>query len=132
MIYFLQDSRTYSIKIGFTDAPDAEARVAALQTGNSSELVLLTSFNGGREKESELHRRFAAHRIAGEWFHPAPELVKFIILEVVTLMALVVNDRCIAEYREGYDVGLRSGFNLGYSADKEELEHEPTNEEMAK
>lgn len=81
MIYFLQDSRTFSIKIGFTSG-DAADRAAALQTGNAAELILLTSFEGDRTRETELHRQFADARIAGEWFHPTSALLSFILLAV--------------------------------------------------
>jgi hypothetical protein len=33
---------------------------------------------GGRRAERELHRRFEAHRLRGEWFAPVPELLAFV------------------------------------------------------
>lgn len=77
MIYFLQDSKSNAIKIGYAASP--EQRAATLQTGNAAELVLLASCEGDRTHESKLHREFAAHRIAGEWFHPAPPLLRMLL-----------------------------------------------------
>lgn len=80
MIYFIQDSASHNIKIGFTSAEDADGRRAALQTGNSAELVLLRTIPGGKRiTEATLHRRFAKDRVAGEWFRPSPDLLRFII-----------------------------------------------------
>lgn len=78
-VYFIQDARTHAIKIGFTDG-DAADRAADLQTGNPGELVVLAVVAGGtRADEAELHRRFAADRVAGEWFRPSPALLAFVI-----------------------------------------------------
>ncbi len=77
MIYFLQDSGNLSIKIGWAK-DDAEARRDVLQTGNPSKLVLLATMPGERSNEKELHKRFDAHRIAGEWFKPCPELLQLV------------------------------------------------------
>lgn len=41
--------------------------------------VLLHDFKWtGMYREEDLHRRFAEHRIRGEWFHPADEILAFI------------------------------------------------------
>lgn len=78
MIYFIQDEVTTHIKIGFTDHPP-EDRVAQLQTGSPSKLVLLASCVGDRSTEDELHERFKDARVHGEWFRPVPALLQFII-----------------------------------------------------
>ncbi len=78
MIYFIQDSGTLLIKIGFTDGYPAN-RLLALQTGNPSGLVLLKTTEGAKSDEAELHRRFADARERGEWFRPTPELFRFMI-----------------------------------------------------
>jgi hypothetical protein len=76
VIYFMQSGRGGPIKIGFTECT-AERRLAELQTGNPSELIVLTVLSGTQAQEKELHRLLAAHRIQGEWFEPA-----LIVLEV--------------------------------------------------
>ncbi len=80
MVYFIQDSRTFAIKIGFTEQDEPDDRIAALQTGNPSELkVLCTIDMVGRDYEAILHEQFAPYRIAGEWFHPDPEIIRLMI-----------------------------------------------------
>lgn len=99
VIYFIQDSATLYIKIGFT-ASEPEARKAALQTGNPSPLVLLAVMDGDKETESRLHRRFAAQRVAGEWFRPAPDLLLWIIQCAKSEMAKQFRDAALATYAE--------------------------------
>lgn len=77
MIYFVQDSETLAIKIGY--AADPANRIAALQTGNPSALVLLMECPGDRSVEAMYHRRFAKARIVGEWFRPGPELLQYLL-----------------------------------------------------
>lgn len=79
MIYFIQDTRTNAIKIGFTSGESADNRLSALQTGNPGQLVLLMTMEGEQSAEAELHRKFSSSRIAGEWFHPAADLVQFML-----------------------------------------------------
>jgi excisionase family DNA binding protein len=62
------------IKIGF--ARDVSERLAALQIANPHPLRLLASLPGTVRLERALHRRFAEHRLRGEWFRPAPELLE--------------------------------------------------------
>ena len=100
VIYFIQDSDTLHVKIGYTGG-DPKVRLADLQTGNPSRLVLLAATDGGQSDEAVLHRRFAAHRVAGEWFNPAPEL----LLHVVAAGSRGVGR---AAYAEGYAVGRDS------------------------
>lgn len=78
VIYFVQDQSVHHIKIGFTDG-DPEGRLKALQTGSPTGLVLLLTIPGDRTKERELHERFAAARVHGEWFKPTPELLAFML-----------------------------------------------------
>ena len=81
MIYFIQDRDRNHIEIGFTDGDDAEVRRQALQTGNSSRLVVLFTMDGTRQDETNLHEHFAASHECGEWFRPTTELLQFIIRE---------------------------------------------------
>ncbi len=78
MIYFIQDQKTYAIKIGFT-AGNPLSRLDALQTGNPNKLSLLKSIDGDMGLESSLHEQFKESRINGEWFHPSADLLKYII-----------------------------------------------------
>lgn len=74
MIYFIQDAGTLNVKIGFA-LNSVDGRRATLQTGNSSPLVVLATMPGDLSAEKELHRRFAEHRVAGEWFRPHPDIL---------------------------------------------------------
>lgn len=74
MIYFIQDSSTHEIKIGYTGR-SATDRVASLQVGNPSGLFLLACHPGGEDEEAELHDRFGRWRVRGEWFEPASEII---------------------------------------------------------
>lgn len=111
MIYFLQDSATLNIKIGFTSG-DADARKAALQTGNPSPLVLLGTAEGEAFAESALHRRFAAFRVAGEWFLPAPPLIEAIVKFVAAAQL-----RAVTEF-------LRTVNVFGFAGDPNGVFHE--------
>lgn len=76
-VYFIQGESTRLIKIGFTDRA-VKARCAILQVGSPDKLIILGSIDGSREIESYLHDIFAKHRVIGEWFRPAVEILEFI------------------------------------------------------
>ena len=78
MIYFIQDSSTLLIKIGFTDGA-ASDRLKALQTGCPSGLVLLCAIEGDKAAESRLHAKLASARDRGEWFRPTPDLLSLML-----------------------------------------------------
>jgi hypothetical protein len=65
-VYFMRN-RDGLIKIGRSYNP--EARLKAIGANVPGVELLGTMPNGNREKE--FHRRFAAYRAYGEWFHPA-------------------------------------------------------------
>lgn len=77
MVYFIRDETTRRIKIGFT-AGTGDERLKDLQTGSSSLLFLMAEMEGSMADEKALQARFAAHRLHGEWFTPAPELLLYI------------------------------------------------------
>ena len=69
-VYFAEcDGR---VKIGWSKK--VGTRIAQLQTGNASPIRLLGTTPGGLAVERALHERFAAARVAGEWFDLTPEL----------------------------------------------------------
>lgn len=112
-VYFIQDSNTCHIKIGYTSGDPAE-RMAALQTGNPGKLVLLCHFEPADQAyENTLHRRFAADRVQGEWFRPSAALIQWLCERV---------SRCASEEAEvdryvndalHYDMGYRHGMSAG-------------------
>lgn len=74
MIYFIMCGDL--VKIG--TASDVRARLSSMQTGNPAQMSLLGEILGGRDVESDLHRRFGALRVRGEWFQYSGELRAFV------------------------------------------------------
>jgi len=72
-IYFFQSVRTGSVKIGYSKRP--LDRLKYLQTAASDELRCLAIIAGNRDDERGLHERFSVHRLKGEWFAPAEEIL---------------------------------------------------------
>ena len=75
-VYFIEAQGTDLVKIGIAAQP--KERLRELQTASPHRLAILATMPGGKPKESHLHRQFAAHRAAGEWFHRTPELDELI------------------------------------------------------
>lgn len=65
-VYFVQSQAGGPIKIGYAAHPTK--RLGDLKVGSPQPLVLLLEITGGRALESELHARFSAGRLHGEWF----------------------------------------------------------------
>lgn len=74
-VYFVQ-ARSGRIKIGRSVSPSV--RLAALRSGCPEPLFILGVMRGDFAEERAIHTRFAAHRLVGEWFAPAGELLEFI------------------------------------------------------
>jgi hypothetical protein len=70
-IYFLGPDDG-PIKIGF--ASRVEVRLRGLRLANAFPLQLWATVQGPLTLEREYHRRFAAHRLHGEWFTRCPEI----------------------------------------------------------
>lgn len=62
------------IKIGSTSNPRLRERTLRYQY-NLPCISFLAVMTGGSAVEAAYHARFAEHRIEGEWFHPAPEIL---------------------------------------------------------
>ena len=72
LVYFIR-SEAGPIKIG--KARDPQARLKTLQTSHFAKLEIAATCEGGLPKEAEYHRRFAKHRLEGEWFDPHPDIL---------------------------------------------------------
>ena len=70
-VYFIQEENG-PIKIGRARNP--LQRLRQLQTGNLRPLRLIAFTEGDSRLESSLHFLFRRHKIAREWYHPAPEM----------------------------------------------------------
>lgn len=75
MIYFVECGDL--VKIGTTNN-DVHTRLSNMQTGNPAPMVLLGQMRGGVSVEAELHRRFRALHVRGEWFQHSGDLRAFI------------------------------------------------------
>lgn len=81
-VYFISDGE--AVKIGISKNPNR--RLSQLQTGHPRRLTLVATLPGGLDEEMQLHGRFRAHHLSGEWFSDCPEIRDFI----------ACNDNCIA------------------------------------
>ncbi len=75
-VYFIASPR--AVKIGRSTQP--RKRLRALQRFNAERLELLGVVPGRQLVELALHKRFAKHRIAGEWFRDCCEIRDFVWL----------------------------------------------------
>jgi hypothetical protein len=71
LVYFI-GSELGQVKIGMARVP--ERRLRELQTSHPAKLTILATCEGGHEREQGYHRKFAAHRLHGEWFERCPEI----------------------------------------------------------
>ena len=111
MIYFIQDTETLFIKIGFTDSAP-EKRLAQLQTGCPGELVLLLVVEGDQHFEDVLHQRFDRFRERGEWFRPAPTVIGMMIDMQAQQRCEECYDRGLIEMGSVYATGVANGRAL--------------------
>lgn len=74
-VYVIQQGPDGPIKLGC--AVDPGARLASMQSGNPDKLALLGVCRGNRGVERMLLTTFIRHRIRGEWFSPAREILDF-------------------------------------------------------
>jgi hypothetical protein len=71
-VYFISIRELDFVKIGYASNP--LYRLRGLQVSTPLDLTLEGAIPGGREKEAELHKKFALARVRGEWFKLTPEL----------------------------------------------------------
>ncbi|AAK94354.1 replication initiation protein [Myxococcus phage Mx8] len=82
-VYFVRAESGGPVKIG--TAANVEHRLASLQTGAPERLCVLGVMESRARLESELHKRFDALRLHGEWFRPEPELLSFIAEKAIAV-----------------------------------------------
>lgn len=76
LVYFAESVGSERIKIG--RSTDVEGRMRCLGACQPSPVRCLAVILGGKEEELRLHRLFAAHRVAGEWFVKCPEIMRIV------------------------------------------------------
>lgn len=104
-VYFIACVETMRVKIGFTKG-NPIARLKALQTGSASTLVLMACHPGSLETERDLHNRFAAHRVHGEWFEASEEMLEY--LSMIVWLTACHFEITGGELPSWVDAGLRS------------------------
>jgi len=75
MIYLIQNNLEDTFKIGYTN--NVKTRLNSLQTGNSTELILLKVIEGTMEEEKKLHDKFKDFKILGEWFSFSEDILNY-------------------------------------------------------
>lgn len=76
-VYFIRSCSPDAIKIGYSD--NVFRRLRQIHGACPSPVSLVAGIPGADTgTEAELHRRFRALRIHGEWFRSEPELLEFI------------------------------------------------------
>lgn len=75
-VYFARTNPSGLIKIGYSGNPDLRAGTLKYEIGEP--LQILFTIPGGRVQENGFHKRFAAYRSHGEWFHEAGKLHDFL------------------------------------------------------
>jgi hypothetical protein len=70
-VYFIA-AEDGPVKIGVATKP--KNRLKELQTSHHQRLAILATCDGDVELEKAYHKRFAAHRLSGEWFERSPEI----------------------------------------------------------
>jgi len=70
VVYFFEAVGLDLVKIGTSTNP--HGRLADLESSSPVPLRLLRTIAGGVPLERDLHHRFRAHRVRGEWFRLAP------------------------------------------------------------
>jgi hypothetical protein len=76
-LYFIEcQCAERHIKIGISS--NIHSRLVNMRASCPYELTLLKAVDGGAHLEIELHQRFAADRVRGEWFRRTPDLLAYI------------------------------------------------------
>lgn len=90
VVYFLEAVGLDRVKIGWT--AKLHARIGELRTLIPVDVEIIRAIPGGQNEETELHRRFRAHRLHGEWFTLSPIRAD---IEAIESVSLDVLRRCI-------------------------------------
>lgn len=113
MIYFIREAAGGRIKIGF--AVDPWSRMKSLQTGAPCDLEMMAIQAGDRKAERDLHRKFAADRLRGEWFQASPPLTAYVAsLDKPCLRAESRRSRVFWGGKTDQELAAMVGVSRGY------------------
>ncbi len=118
-VYFIQDNGAGHVKIGHADDP--WARLATLQCGTPYELSIIRTVDGGQKIERWFHKRFAKHRIRGEWFSFAGEML---IVPAPDEIPSRRANKPIEQYRS-IGASLRAANGMGLLSERMKREYKP-------
>lgn len=121
VIYFAQAGDDGPIKIGYcAKSGGVRKRMAELQTGCPWPIRIRRVMEAPHriQTEFELHRKFAAYRMAGEWFMPAPVLALFAQANEGTVG---VESLTQAAFERGVAAGRSAGEDEAYQRVAREL-----------
>ena len=76
VIYFIQRASDKAIKIGFSYR--LRDRMYGIKAEARDSLEILCIIDGGRPRETSLHKQFSESRLDGEWFSPCKSLLEYI------------------------------------------------------
>jgi hypothetical protein len=105
MIYFIETQGR--VKIGYSNDP--QRRFSDLTVGCPTRCVLLAIIEGSMSDEKDLHERFKANRIRGEWFELTPEISDFMAsraIEPRVDAASSGNNHPLAQYLRANEIGV--------------------------
>jgi hypothetical protein len=74
IVYFILDTDSNAVKIGYTTLKGLKRRLENLQVGTPNDLRLLGAVWGDRKTEKLLHKKFINAHIRGEWFTYTPDM----------------------------------------------------------
>jgi hypothetical protein len=78
IIYFILDTNSNAVKIGYTTLKGLKRRLENLQVGTPHDLKILGAVWGDRKTEKKLHERFTNFHIRGEWFNYTSEMDEYL------------------------------------------------------
>lgn len=78
IVYFILDTYSNNVKIGYSTLKNLYKRLNTLQIGTPYELKLLGAIWGDIETEKKLHNQFKHLHIRGEWFVFTKEIEDFL------------------------------------------------------
>ena len=90
-VYFVQAGTTGPIKIGFTKQ-DPARRIRAIQDLSPHRLRWIGLLGCRASREREIHKRFAAEALRGEWFRATSRLLAFIEAECPSFQGHAAED----------------------------------------
>ena len=116
-VYALLRARDGAVKIGCSNDP--ARRMVEVAYADGSSVSFLGCADGGIPMEHDAHKRFAAHRLTGEWFNPHSEVMEWVQRVLTTPLpdANIASDSRGTRAQESLSLESRSNSNNLTAAD---------------